>query len=450
MPLVRGTLALAADPADVLELFGADLTTEEDLERYRISLSTERGDTLLWLADPRSILLSSSFARARGIGPGEKVRLSTPRQITDFTVRGLLEVEGLARAFGGQIAVMDVFNAQFVFGRGNNFDRIDLMNEPETTVEELQRRLRERLPAGLEIERPSSRGQGLESAVKGMNIGMTVTSLIALLVGMFIIFNTFSISVNQRWKEIGVLRAIGVERKNVQRMFLGEAAVMGLIGSAIGIALGFGLSVGVEFVMSLIAEQLFGLASTRQAPVFRWDFALLSFALGVAASVVAAWAPARAASQLDPAMALHNIENRQRETVLGTTRLVGGVLMILAGLALGQNPNMLAELTAQILANGALMSYSREMESEADGYGVQELYDAGIDPNGLPTFFDKLRAMEEQAGGGGSSGIDKYFSSHPNTAERAANTRAMIAKLPAKSGLRQNSPEFQKIKLKFS
>jgi predicted Zn-dependent protease len=125
-------------------------------------------------------------------------------------------------------------------------------------------------------------------------------------------------------------------------------------------------------------------------------------------------------------------------------------ISIIAGLALGQNPNMLAELTAQILANGALMNYSREMESEADTYGVQELYDVGIDPNGLPSFFDKLRAMEEQAGAGGAGGIDKYFSSHPNTADRAANTRAQIAKLPPKDGLRKDSPEFQKIKLKFS
>src|SRR5262245_1824674 len=136
----------------------------------------------------------------------------------------------------------------------------------------------------MESYHAQSSGQGLESAVKGMNVGMTVTSLIALLVGMFIIFNTFSVSVNQRWKEIGVLRAVGVERKNVQRMFLGEAAVMGLLGSALGVAIGFGLSVGVELVMSSIANQLFGLVSTRQAPVFRWDFALLSFALGVAAS----------------------------------------------------------------------------------------------------------------------------------------------------------------------
>jgi putative ABC transport system permease protein len=122
---------------------------------------------------------------------------------------------------------------------------------------------------------------------------------------------------------------------------------MGLIGSAIGIVLGFGLSVGVEFVMSSIAEQLFGLASTRQAPVFRWDFALLSFALGVAASVVAAWMPARAASQLDPATALHNIETRQRESVLGTARLVAGVLMVLAGLAFIRFAPLRADLYIQ-------------------------------------------------------------------------------------------------------
>ena len=63
-------------------------------------------------------------------------------------------------------------------------------------------------------------------------------------------------------------------------------------------------------------------------------FALLSFALGVAASIIAAWTPARAASQLDPAMALHNIETRQRESVLGATRLITGIALVLAGLAL--------------------------------------------------------------------------------------------------------------------
>ncbi|HEX5082028.1 MAG TPA: FtsX-like permease family protein [Blastocatellia bacterium] len=333
-PTIEVVAHTAFEDEGALLIVGADMLGDGELREYQFDEGGEIGDPLVALAQPDSILVSRVFADKHKLKEGDKLPLFTSQGKKDFTVRGVFNPSGLGEVFGGQIAVMDVFNAQFVFGRGKNFDRIDLMNDPETTVEELRGRLRERLPAGLEIERPSSRGQELESAVKGMNIGMTVTSLIALLVGMFIIFNTFSISVNQRWKEIGALRAIGVERKNIQRMFLGEAAVMGLIGSALGVALGFGLSVVVEMVMSSIAGRLFGLVSTRQAPVFRLDFALLSFALGVAASIVAAWAPSRAASQLDPAMALHNIEARQRESVLGPGRLIAGVAMVSAGLAL--------------------------------------------------------------------------------------------------------------------
>ncbi|HKC85559.1 MAG TPA: FtsX-like permease family protein, partial [Blastocatellia bacterium] len=347
-PAIEVVAHTAFEDEGALLIVGVDMLGDGELREYQFDEATsEIGDPLLALAQPDSILVSRAFADKHELKEGDRLPLFTSQGKKDFTIRGIFEPSGLGEVFGGQIAVMDVFNAQFVFGRGKNFDRIDLMNEPETTVEELRRRLRGRLPAGLEIERPSSRGQGLESAVKGMNIGMTLTSLIALLVGMFIIFNTFSISVNQRWKEIGVLRAIGVERKNVRRMFLGEAAVMGLIGSALGVALGFGLSVGVELVMSSIANQLFGLVSTRQAPVFRWNFALLSFALGVAASIIAAWAPSRAASQLDPATALHNIETRQRESVLGTARLAAGVAMVLAGLALIRFAPLRADLYIQ-------------------------------------------------------------------------------------------------------
>jgi predicted Zn-dependent protease len=121
-------------------------------------------------------------------------------------------------------------------------------------------------------------------------------------------------------------------------------------------------------------------------------------------------------------------------------------ITVLAGLALGQNPNMLAQLTAQILATGALSKYSREMETEADTYGVQELYDAGIDPNGLPIFFDKLARMEQ---GGGGGAVANYFATHPDPEARAAATRAQIARLPGKQGLREDSPEFQRIKLRI-
>jgi putative ABC transport system permease protein len=347
-PVIEVIAHTAFEDGGNLLIVGVDMLGDGELRKYQFDeANSEISDPQLALTQPDSILISRTFADKHGLKEGDQLPLFTSQGRQDFTVRGVFKPSGMGEVFDGQVAVMDVLNAQFVFGRGINFDRVEVMNQPDVAVEELQRRLRERLPAGLEVERPSSRGQGLENAVKGMNIGMTVTSLIALLVGMFIIFNTFSISVNQRWKEIGVLRAIGVERKNVRRMFLGEAAVMGLIGSALGVAIGFWLSMAVEYVMGSVAGQLYGLVSTRQAPVFRRDFAALSFALGVVASVIAAWAPARAAAQLDPALALHNIETRQRESVLGPARLFAGAAMILAGLALIRFSPMRADLYIQ-------------------------------------------------------------------------------------------------------
>ena len=83
------------------------------------------------------------------------------------------------------------------------------------------------------------RGQALENAVTAMRLGMLITSFIALLVAVYIIFNSFTIAVNQRWKEIGILRAIGSNAARSTAMFLREALLMGMIGSACGIVGGF-------------------------------------------------------------------------------------------------------------------------------------------------------------------------------------------------------------------
>jgi len=331
-PVIEVLANTAFEDESSLMIVGVDMLGDRELREYQFDEEgSEIADPLIALAQPDSILISRKFAEKYNLKDGDKLPLYTSQGRKEFTVRGIFKPAGIGEIFDGQIAVMDVFNAQFVFNRGRNIDRIDLMNEPEVSVEELQRRLRERLPTAIEVTRPTSRGQGIENAVSAMKIGMTVASFIALLVGVFIIFNTFSISVNQRWKEIGILRALGVERRNVQRMFLAESVVMGILGSAIGVGLGFFLAVGAERVMSQVAAQLFSYVSTQQPPVFRWDYAVTSFAIGVVTSLLGAWLPSRAASRLNPILALHNIETRQRENVLGKTRVLAGLAMVLAG-----------------------------------------------------------------------------------------------------------------------
>jgi predicted Zn-dependent protease len=117
-------------------------------------------------------------------------------------------------------------------------------------------------------------------------------------------------------------------------------------------------------------------------------------------------------------------------------------LSILASAALGQDPDGVAAFVANIVATGTIMNYSRTMEAEADAYGVQELYDAGVDPGGLADFFDKLVEMRD---GRGSSAIEHFFASHPDPGARAADVRAQVASLPAKPGLRADSPTFHAV-----
>src|SRR4029077_19113551 len=318
-----------------LLILGVDTTGDQQLRDYQFDKTqTQIADPLVFLARPNSILLSRAFADRHALKIGDTLPLYASMGRKDFTVQGIFKPAGIGEVFGGNIAIMDVYSAQVVFHRGRNFDRIDLMNAPDVSVETVQQTLHAKLPAGLEIAPPESRGQDLESAVTAMRVGLTITSFTALLVGIYIIFNSFTIAVNQRWKEIGILRSVGVERRNINRMFLCEAFLMGVIGSAIGIAAGYYLAaIGVR-VMANMASSIYGFMSTSTPVVFRVPYAATSFLLGVAASVFGAWFPARAASQLDPTLALHNIEARKKEAVLGWRRVTVGLVLTLSSLAL--------------------------------------------------------------------------------------------------------------------
>lgn len=336
-PVIEVIVHTAFQDEGNLLILGVDTTGDQQLRQYEFDTSQSQiADPLTYLAEPQSILLSRAFADRHGLHIGDHLPIFTAHGKMDFTVQGIFKPTGVGEVFGGNIAVMDIYSAQTVFNRGHNFDRIDLMNSPSVPVNELQRRLQAELPAGIEVMRPETAGQSLENAVAAMRLGMLMTSFIALLVGIYIIFNSFTIAVNQRWKEIGILRAVGVERYNINAMFLVEALFMGVVGSGVGIGIGFYMATGASRVMGSIAASVYGIVSTAVPPRLHPNLVITSFALGVAASVAGAWFPARAASYLNPIMALHNIESRQREAALGWGRVTLGAAMLAISLLLIQ------------------------------------------------------------------------------------------------------------------
>jgi putative ABC transport system permease protein len=320
-----------ADEGNLL-ILGVDTTGDQQLRQYQFDLkASQLADPLSYLAQPYSILLSHAYADRHGLRIGDQLPIFTAHGRRDFTVQGLFQPTGIGAVFGGNIAVMDIYSAQVVFERGRNFDRIDLKNATGTEVSTLKARLQALLPPGLEVLEPQVRGQALENSVTAMRLGMLITSFIALLVGVYLIFNSFTIAINQRWKEIGILRALGVERSRINAMFLSEALAMGLIGSVAGIVGGFFSAALANRIMGSIAAAVYGVVSTAVAPSLHAHLLLAALALGMAVSLLGAWFPARAASHLDPVLALHDIEARQQENTLGWRRFGLGALLMLAG-----------------------------------------------------------------------------------------------------------------------
>ena len=122
------------------------------------------------------------------------------------------------------------------------------------------------------------------------------------------------------------------------------------------------------------------------------------------------------------------------------TRQLG--LAAMAQLALGEDQSKLKQMVANLATNGVLTKYSRDAEREADIYAVQEMYDAGIDPEGMATFFEKLRRLQKSK----PSKLQQMFATHPPTTERITTVRSQIARLPRKSNLKKDSQRFHQIK----
>ncbi|MBS1813231.1 MAG: ABC transporter permease [Acidobacteria bacterium] len=332
-------LLLGVDTSSDLKLH-SDLVKEED-----IAVS----NPLAFIKHADSIIVSRPYAEQYNLKEGDPLELYTVKGKQTFRVRGFFQPVGAGDIFGGNLAVLDIEAAQEMFGKDANYDRIDLMTDANITVEAVQESLRAKLPKGLEVERPSGRGKSLENASRSVQLGFVITSFLALLIGVFIIFNSFTISINQRWKEIGVLRALGVNRQQTQWMFLGEAIVLGVIGSALGIALGYSLAIYATRIMSGISISIYGLLTTAKQPQFHFDYAATAFGVGVVASLFSAWLPARAVTRLNPILALQNIETRQPESVIGLPRLALGIGLILLGLALTQFPSVQVGVHIQML-----------------------------------------------------------------------------------------------------
>ncbi len=217
-------------------------------------------------------------------------------------------------------------------------------------------RVRQSLPAGVQVQPASSQAEALATMTAAFRLNLTALSLLALVVGVFLIYNTVTFAVVQRRRVLGTYRALGVTRQEVFRVVLGEALVVGLVGTAVGIGLGILMGTGLVRLVTQTIGDLYFVVRVRELALS--PVALLKgVALGLGATLVGALRPGWEAASTPPASALRRssaedaFANPGRLAAWGAGVLAVGVatLAIPAGVA-GAYAGMLGILIGTALA----------------------------------------------------------------------------------------------------
>ncbi len=280
---------------------------------------------------PGEVMLDSTAAGEGGYVVGQDVNLVTATDRGALTAE-LVGVVGFPEGGslnGATFAAFDTATAQDLFLDGSDaFSDIWVTAEPGTSQEDLAAAVTAALPDGVEAvtgdEAAAEAASVIQEAVGFLTTFLLIFAGISLVVGAFLIVNTFSILVAQRSRELALLRALGASKQQVNRSVLLEAFVLGVLGSTIGLGLGVLLAMGIRF---LFAQ--FGLDLSGQPLIMKPQTVLAAYAVGVIVTMGAAFFPARRTTRIAPVQAM-----RDDVAMPGSSlrrRLLVGVVLILAG-----------------------------------------------------------------------------------------------------------------------
>jgi putative ABC transport system permease protein len=272
----------------------------------------------------------------KGFHLGEQVTVLTTQAPRQFTIVGSLGFGTQDNLAGATFVIFDGPTAQQLLGHPGQWDSIDVAAQSGVSSSDLTVRVADALPPQFEAVTAASVAADTAKSIEH-SIGMFTTFLlvfagVALFVGAFIIFNTFSILVTQRTRELALLRAIGASRRQVTRSVIGEAAVVGLLASIIGLGVGALLALGMEALFKAIG---FGLPTSNLQLLPRTI--IISLVVGSVVTLVSALIPALRASRVPPVAAMTEAvlaeqSSLRSRSVIGAAFGGVGLILLLTGL----------------------------------------------------------------------------------------------------------------------
>ena len=288
---------------------------------------------------PGEIAMDQGTAEKAGYEVGDTVRLVTPGDppTMEAELVGIVEV-GEGSLAGATLTLWDARAMQDLFFDGSpDWSGISLTAADGVSQEELATAASAVLPEGITArtgdDMVADNEEGLQEILGFLNTFLLVFATVAMIVGTFLIINTFSILVAQRSRELALLRAMGASRGQVTRSVLGEALVVGLIGSTVGLGLGYLLAQGLRALFATIGLDLSTAEFTLNPRTI-----IVAYAVGIVVTMIAAYLPARRASQIPPVAAMRDDvalpeASIHRRLVVGTVLIAAGIGSMFAGFA---------------------------------------------------------------------------------------------------------------------
>ena len=278
-----------------------------------------------WASGPHEVVLDKSTASKHDFAVGDRVQVAGDGPVATYDVTGIATFGDVDSLGGATIALFDVETAQRVL-RKDGVDAIAVAGKDGVSQNDLLAELQTELPGTVQVrtgaEQAEEDQKGIDEFLSFIRYFLLAFGGIALFVGAFVIFNTLSITVAQRTRELGTLRTLGASRRQVLRSVVLEGLVLGVVASVVGIALGVALAKGLAAVFAALELDL-----PKSGTVFALRTVLVSLAVGVGVTLLATIAPAVRATRIAPIAAVRDggttIKRLSRKTFAAALALVG-------------------------------------------------------------------------------------------------------------------------------
>lgn len=326
-PVLRRSASLSELKDGPVLVFGVDFWKDRLLRVYDFKIPERDLPAFVATAfRPDGIVVTRRFADRHRLAKDSPVVLDTPGGRARLVVTGILEDEGPARVFGGNFMVMGLATAQKLFTGPGLLDQIDVAPHEGADLAAARARIADALGPAYAVQPNLRRSAVLEDALSRVK-ALIVVSVVALVVGLFIVYNSVSISVVERVRDLAILRSAGALRRQVLSLVLIEWTVLGLLGSAAGLAAGYGLS-SVLIELSARSANALMLSIDVREVVLTLPTAIAALVFGTLVSFLAALVPAIEAMRVPPAGLLGEASTPGRDSPRYLRSFFGGVALI--------------------------------------------------------------------------------------------------------------------------